>query len=738
MRKKIQFNFRPSQADPIPVPGWAFVAAMVVYNELMLHFWIMEELHLGRLAAVTAFALGFGALLGLVTSFFSWQWSKKVAVILATAVTVISVTEYFISDAYQVFMTPKTVISGAGGVAQDYFGLVMSLVFRNLWRIGLMILPIVLYGLFCRSRRGKWQYSACLALAAVVFFGLGVRIVKDRTKDADKFTKAYNFDSAVRSFGMNMALTLETFNSGREDEAPSFVTVEPALPQWEETEAPAVTEVTQAAEAAEPAEETEAAAATEPMRETEPAAEPVEETEPAAVAEAVRETEAAEAPAEPQQPAAPKPKVTGEDNVIPALDFEALSQSEKNKKVAAVHSYVASLLPSKKNDYTGLFEGKNLILITAEAFSAEVIDPQRTPTLYRLANKGIRFEEYYQPAWGASTTSGEFSNVIGLVPTTGGLCMKEPVHQDLFLTMGHQLQELGYWSAAYHNHNKDFYDRHKTHEKLGYDRFIAQYGGLEGVDPVWPESDLQMIQSTVDDYIDQERFSVYYMTVSGHCVYSENGNAQGRKHYDKVADLPYGETVKYYLASQLELEYALEELVSRLEDKGIADDTVIVIATDHYPYGLERSGTWKNTSDYLRELYGVASYDNFVRDHNALIIWSGCLEDKNIVVEEPVYSLDILPTLSNLFGVEYDSRLLVGRDVFSDAEPLVLWPDYSWKTDKGTFDIKTGVFTPREGVSVPAGYVEYISSLVANKITYSDSVLKLDYFNYLAEALGRK
>ena len=108
------------------------------------------------------------------------------------------------------------------------------------------------------------------------------------------------------------------------------------------------------------------------------------------------------------------------------------------------------------------------------------------------------------------------------------------------------------------------------------------------------------------------------------------------------------------------------------------------------------------------------------------------------MVEEPVYSLDILPTLSNLFGVNYDSRLLVGRDVFSDVEPLVLWPDYSWLTDKGTFDMKTGVFTPREGARIPEGYQEYISSLVANKITYSDSALKLDYFNYLAKELGRK
>ena len=671
MKKKKQ-----KRTDPIPFYGWAFVVIMVLYSEVMLHFWVMDELDLGRIAAVIAFALGFGSVLGFVTSLFSWRWSKWVAVGISVVVTVVMLMEYFISDAYRVFMTPSTIISGAGGVAQDYMGLVLSLVLRNLWRVALMLLPVGFYAKFCRSRRPKWPFSAALVLATVFFFALGLSIVRDRTNDMEKLTKAYNFDSAVRSFGLNMGLSLETIHSGKEEEAPSFVAMDaeaPTLPQELEEE------------------------------QSESAAENV---------------------------------VYG-DNVIAALDFAALSKSEFNGKVAALHSYVSTLTPSRQNAYTGLFEGKNLILITAEALTLEAIDPELTPTLYRLANEGIRFEDYYQPAWGASTTSGEFSNVVGLVPTTGGLCMKETTHQDLFLTMGHQLQDLGYYSAAYHNHNKDFYDRHKTHEKLGYDRFIAQYGGLEGVDAVWPESDLQMIQSTVDDYIDQQPFSIYYMTVSGHCVYSENGNAQGRKHIDKVAHLPYSETVRYYLASQLELEYAMEELVRQLEEKGIADDTVIVMATDHYPYGLERSGTWKNTSDYLKELFGVESYDNFVRDHNALIIWSGCLEDMDIVVEDPVYSLDILPTLSNLFGVEYDSRLLVGRDVFSDAEPIVLWPDYSWKTDKGSYSIKTGEFVPQPGAKIPAGYVEYINSLVANKITYSDSVLKLDYFNYLAKALGR-
>lgn len=666
----------------IPVPAWAFTALMVLYNELMLHFWITEELRLGRLAAVAAFALGLGLVLGLVTSCLPEKAGKWAAVILSFAVTVVMLVEFFVSDAYQVFMTPETIISGAGGVAQDYFDLVVSLVLRDLWRIGLMVLPIILYALFCCNIPNGWPLRGALAVAAVVVYLLGFNAVRVHRYDREKLDRAYNFDSAVRSFGVHMALTLETVRGGGQAEAPAFVMPEaqPILP----------------AQTPEP---------------TLPAEETTETTEP--------------------------PVVYG-DNVIEGLDFEKLAADAGHTGLESLHNYVNSLTPSKKNEYTGLFAGKNLILITAEAFCKEVIDPELTPTLYRMANEGIRFEEYYQPIWGASTTSGEFSNVVGLVPTTGGKCMKEAIQQDLFLTMGKQLQGQGYFSRAYHNHLKDFYDRNKTHTHLGYDKFLGLYGGLEGVDPVWPESDLQMIDVTVPQYIDNQPFSVYYMTVSGHCVYTLDENVQSRNHYDEVAHLDYSETIKYYLASQMELEHAMASLLRQLEEAGIADDTVIVISTDHYPYGLEPSRTWKNDEDFLAELYGVESYDNLYQDHSALIIWSGAIEDMDIVVEAPTYSLDILPTLSNLFGLEYDSRLLVGRDVFSGTEPLVLWPDYSWITDKAIYNAKTGEFTVREGVQLPDGYKDYIDAQVTNKIAYCTSVMNLNYFNYVGEALGRK
>ena len=95
------------------------------------------------------------------------------------------------------------------------------------------------------------------------------------------------------------------------------------------------------------------------------------------------------------------------------------------------------------------------------------------------------------------------------------------------------------------------------------------YGnGMEAyVEYVWPESDLEMIQGTLPLYQDQQPFCVYYMTVSGHSPYSSSGSANvlAAKHWDRVKDLPYSDTVKAYIAGNLELEDALTYLVDELE-----------------------------------------------------------------------------------------------------------------------------------------------------------------------------
>ncbi|MBR4163312.1 MAG: LTA synthase family protein [Solobacterium sp.] len=421
----------------------------------------------------------------------------------------------------------------------------------------------------------------------------------------------------------------------------------------------------------------------------------------------------------------PEP-VVYEDN---SLDIDFLSLSENASATdAKLDEYCASLTPSRQNEYTGIFEGKNLIMITAEAFTKEVIDPDLTPTLYRLMTKGIQFHDYYQPA-SAGTTGGEYEIIFGAIPTSGGSSFKKMADRNNYMTMGSQLDRLGYNGWAFHNNSYRFYDRHKTHNSIGYSNGFMGYGnGMEEyVEDVWPQSDKEMFEGTIPLYIDAQPFNVYYMTVSGHNNYTPGSNAMAEKNKDRVAELEYSEDVKNYIAANLELEDALTVLVNALEEKGIAEDTVIVLSADHFPYGLdEASGLEK-----VNELYGFNVTNELERDHNALIIWSGSLEkEEPIIVEDPVSSLDILPTLSNLFHTSFDSRLFAGRDVFSDTMPLVFNVSYEWKTDLGTY--VNGVFTPKdENAEIPEDYVDQIKTIVRNKMTFCELFNNTDYFAHI-------
>lgn len=416
------------------------------------------------------------------------------------------------------------------------------------------------------------------------------------------------------------------------------------------------------------------------------------------------------------------------------LDFSGVV---KPAQAVALSQYIQSRTPTEKNAFTGMFAGKNLILISAESFSKELIDPELTPTLYRMANKGIVFEEFYQPAWGGSTSTGEYSWLTGLAPTDP-MTMMLSSGKNLYFTMGNQLQRLGYFSRAYHDSTYDYYSRNITHKNLGYSEYYGVGNGLEEglTRGEFPHSDKEMIDFTLPQYIGEQPFSVYYMSVSGHPSYgfSSDTNDMAMKNRAVTENLPHSATVNAYIACNLELEYAMESLLRQLENAGIAENTVIALVPDHYPYGLSPGSAWSSGSgNALAELFGYLPDTPWKRDHNAAIIWCASLEklEEAPRVKGPVSSLDILPTLSNLFGLEYDSRLLAGSDVFSGAERLVFWNDYSWVTEKGTYSAHGNVFTPAEGLDVDKDYIERIHAEVRNRINLSWTISYFDYYRLL-------
>lgn len=404
------------------------------------------------------------------------------------------------------------------------------------------------------------------------------------------------------------------------------------------------------------------------------------------------------------------------------IDFDKLISEENNETIKNMHEYFKNIDASNKNDYTGLFKGKNLIFITAEAFDTIALSEELTPTLYKMANNSFIFNNYYQPLYPVSTSDGEYMNLTSLIPKEGVWSFSKSSKISMPYGIGNIFKKDGYVTYGFHNHNYKYYDRNKSHKNIG----LTYYGCGNGLEKKmnckhWPNSDKEMIDATTNYYIDNDKFMTYYMTVSGHLNYNFNGNNMAYRNKDKVKNLPYSKAVKAYYATQIELDKAMESLLKELESKNKLNDTLIVIAPDHYPYGL--------TTKQMNEVSTIDRSDKFEKFHTTLIMYNPNIEKTE--VNKVISSIDILPTIYNLYGIEYDSRLLIGRDIFSDNEHIVILSDRSWITDKGRYNSVTKKFTNNTDEVIDEDYINRINTIVNQKYSMSSLVLSNNYYKKL-------
>lgn len=668
---------RRHAAPKKPAPVWAFllyVPAAFLWMELIFRLFVIERFFGAGLFLTLLFTLPLAIVAYVLCTFAKPKINHGIAVgLLAAAALVISsqIVYFGVFDTFYILYSVKNL----GQVMQFWRDTLLS-IWRNLPAIVLVWVPVIVYCLFGKqlvpARRIPWKLKGLLAGAAAILQLVAVLITlcfnSGDTSPARLYTKTFAADESMESFGVFTTAGLDMkyliFGTEVEDEGGDA-----SLPT--------------------------------------------------------------------EQPTNPDPEpIVYKENVIDGLDLNALAEAESNKTLKQMHQYFASVTPTMQNEYTGKFKGKNLIFIVAEGFSPYAVSETLTPTLYKLSHEGIQCTNYYTPGWGVSTSDGEYTSLLGLMPATGVHSMEYSADRNMYFSLGNMLKKQGYGTYAYHNHTYTYYGRHKSHPNLGYtykgigNGLTLDYSGYypgKNTKTRWPNSDYLMAKATAAEYMDGDKpFHTYYLTVSGHMLYTFMGNSMSSYHKAKVKDLPYeSDNVKAYLACQIELDLMVKELIDNLEARGIAEDTVLVITADHYPYGLQQA----NEKDYYSELAGHDTSSTFEKYRNTLIMWHKGLE--NIVIDEPTYSLDLLPTLSNLFGLEYDSRLLMGRDFLSDAPSLVCFANRSWVTDYGRYDAASKTFTANEGVTIPEGYVKTVSNVVSRKFTYSNLILKNDYYDKL-------
>lgn len=681
-----------------------FFVGMLLYFEIVTHLFIYNSID-SKIIFPIIFAFPVGLIFAILSGFFNKFVNTLIMWILATVSYIIFALQLVYYNVFKVFFSFQSL--GMAGEAMTEFGEDFNNAIRsNIIPMVLLLLPLlVLYFLtkkvFLNVKR-RFKIQGALLAGAIFIHILGLLLLPVFGKsDHTPYELYYHSRVPELSAQQLGVITLTRFDFAgiiRGDEELVLVEKEAISHEIikEENQDPTTTD---------PSDLNDPSTSTEPT--PTPATDPLKENNPN------------------EQP---DTKLTAIPTIIPIdrspniieIDFEDLAENEKNKDIRTLHNYFSSVAATNKNEYTGKFEGYNLIMITAEGFSPYAVHKELTPTLYKLTNEGFIFNNFYTALWQTSTSDGEYTAMTSLIPV-GARSMYLSRKNLMPFALGNQFNCIGIESKAYHNHTYTYYERDKTHPNLGYD-FKAKGNGLILDSDVWPGSDLEMVKNTVDEYIQEEPFHIYYLTVSGHMNYTFVGNSMSFKNKDLVKDLPYSSDVRAYLACQIELDRALEELINRLTEAGIADKTVIALSADHYPYGWEK--------EKLEELAGHEIESNFDIYRNHFILWNPGMTEK-IIINKPASSLDIIPTLSNLFGLKYDSRLLMGRDILSDSEPLVILSNRSFITDKVKYNSSTGEVINLSNEELTEDYVKNINAIIKNKFTVSKSILKNDYYRYV-------
>lgn len=349
------------------------------------------------------------------------------------------------------------------------------------------------------------------------------------------------------------------------------------------------------------------------------------------------------------------------DFMIPTLttkkDTEYVNDYFQNQD--KVHDY---------NSYTSIFKDKNLVFILGESYDEIALSMELTPNLYRLKTEGIDFQNHYTPVFPRTTSDTEFILNTSIIPSIEDGPTSFIYNRNSYSTsLANLFNQNGYLTTAIHSNYKEFYTRQLVYAGYGYDHLYGQHEiGLSDSEMRYDSTFYQK----ADDYIvpNQSPFMSFVITLSGHSPYGTT-NLAADKNFSLVDDF-YGDdlsdSIKYYIAAQIELDLFVGKLFTDLTEKGILEDTVIILTGDHYPYTL-------NQDDY--EFYSGFT-ENHLKQHGNLYMWSYDISHQEI--HQLSSSFDILPLINNMFDLGGNYNHYVGNDIFGTDGTLVFYKDYSY------------------------------------------------------------
>lgn len=421
-------------------------------------------------------------------------------------------------------------------------------------------------------------------------------------------------------------------------------------------------------------------------------------------------------------PSEPVVVVPSFERVIDDTVWTALMMSETNETLKGIDAYLMRRPLTQKNEFTGLFKDKNLIYIMVEAFDFMAIDEVLTPTLYKLTQDGFYFDHFYSPQYSCATGESEFIGLTSLVPRTG-ICSPNTYTQNTYTSSIFNLfNAAGYFSTSYHNYSDKFYDRTLLHENLGslkfYNNDDLAIKTLKG----WP-SDVNLMEEAYQIYGQQARYFSYIITSSTHFPYDVDSTL-GNRYLEEVSvlypDMPLN--IQRYKSKAMELDLAIQTLMEQLTQDGTLKDTVLILYGDHFPLKTERD-------EILT--YGDPNFDRdigFNINTLPMIIYNSEVQGQRLSTVGSTF--DLVPTIANLFDLDYDPRLYFGVDLFDNSQMRVVpYASLSWNTDLGYYSVSRGRFTPYDSNNtLTPEEIQEISQRVKEQSDISYQILIQDYF----------
>ena len=420
------------------------------------------------------------------------------------------------------------------------------------------------------------------------------------------------------------------------------------------------------------------------------------------------------------------------------LRTEEEENEEDNEFLVESHEEIEK----NNNKYTGVLNGKNLIIIQLEGMDNWIINENDTPTIYKMMNESINFDNHFSfYNGGGSTFNSEFAINTGYITPFSYNKNAYSFNKNSFpYSLANLFKNEGYKVNAFHMNSGEYYSRKINYKNWGYDNYygLKDLGTYEDASY---ELDRELILNEDFNTLmfpEDTKFVDYIITYSGHLPFtntkgvckmlyeedkakeSENNEVSNvanneeqttEETEDDFVEMTEEECIR---KQNKETDYMMSLLLEKLEEKELINDTAIVVITDHYLYTIS-------------DLSIIARYketSNNMINETPFFIWSKNLSKNNI--KEVTTQLNVLPTILNLYGIKYNPNNYIAEDALdSNYKGLAFFSDYSWYDGKTYFDSTFDM----DGNNINKEDIENKNYKVSYLARKNDLTLKFNYFN---------